>query len=502
MTKPTDKPEILLIDDQPANLDVLCRFLERVGYAISVANNGPRGIELAQKSQPDLVLLDVVMPEMDGYEVCRTLKADEQTAHIPVIFITARDQQADLLEGFTAGGVDYIAKPIQEQEVLARVQTHVRLAQLMRELARTNQELKAEIEERQRLKEQLRLISAQEATHWGIEGFLGRSKTMQAILADVRLLQEHAKTSVLITGESGTGKELIARAIHLGGARRDEAFIPINCAAIPGELGESLLFGHAKGAFTGATAARPGYFEMAAGGTLFMDEIGEMPLAMQAKMLRVLEDGEVWRVGEQRGRQVDVRFIAATNADLVQRIARGAFREDLYYRIAAYTVKAPALRERTDDIELLVQHFLQIFADEMGVEQGVLSDEAHALLQNYSFPGNVRELKNVMERAVLESRGAVIEAKHLHLGPAEEREGSAGASTDKTPPNQESKVPTGDRVGQRKLPQSLDVGIAEAEVQIVEQAVRESGGNVSEAARLLGTSRTRLYRIMGEQRKE
>jgi len=502
MTNPSDKPEILLIDDQPANLDVLCRLLERAGYAISVANNGQRGIEVAQQSQPDLVLLDVVMAGMDGYEVCRLLKAEERTAHIPVIFITGRNQETDVLAGFTAGGVDYIAKPIQEQEVLARVQAHVRITQLMGELSRTNQDLRTEIEERQRLKEQLQLISARETTRWGIEGFIGRSKTMQAILKEVQLLQEHAKTSVLITGESGTGKELIARAIHSGGPRREEAFVAINCAAIPGELGESMLFGHAKGAFTGATSDRPGYFEMAHSGTLFMDEIGEMSLAMQAKILRVIEEREVWRVGEQRGRRVDVRIIAATNVDLEQRMADGAFREDLYYRIAAYTVKAPALRERTDDIELLAQHFLQMFADEMGVDQGVLSDEARHRLESYSFPGNVRELKNAIERAVLESRGGIIEAKHLHLGFSEKGDDFTSAAMDKTPLNLEGIAPRKARVERNSLPQSLDAGIAEAEVQIVEQAVREAEGNVSEAARLLDTSRTRLYRILGDQRKE
>ncbi len=502
MANQSDRPEILLIDDQPANLDVLCRLLERAGYAISVANNGRRGIEVAQKSQPALVLLDVVMPEMDGYQVCRNLKADGETAHIPVIFITGRNRETDLLAGFTAGGVDYIAKPIQEQEVLARVRTHVQLAQLMDELAKANRELRVEIEERQRLKEQLRLISAREATRWGIEGFIGRSKTMQAILAEVQLLQEHAKTSVLITGESGTGKELIARAIHLGSARRDEAFVAINCAAIPSELGESVLFGHAKGAFTGATSARPGYFEMANGGTLFMDEIGEMPLVMQAKILRVLEDGNVWRVGEERSRPVDVRIVAATNVELKDRIARGEFRADLYYRIAAYTVKAPALRERKDDIELLAQHFLQIFADEMGVDQGVLSDEARKKLEGHPFPGNVRELKNAIERAVLESRGGVIEAKHLHLGFSEESNISAGGSTDRVLPDQEIETPAAKRAAAATLPQSLDDGIAAAEAHIVEQAIKEAGGNVSEAARLLGTSRTRLYRILGEQRKE
>ena len=485
------RPEVLIVDDQPANLDVLRRLLERDGYSLSVAHNGPRGIELARATRPDIILLDVVMPGMDGYEVCRRLQAEPDTAGIPVVFITARDDEADLLDGFTAGGVDYIPKPIREHEVLARVRTHVRLAQLMRELEGANQELRREIEQRQRLKGQLTLISEREAAHWGIEGFLGNSETIRAILEDVRLLQEAERTSVLIAGESGTGKELIARAVHAGGRRRDGPFVPVNCAAIPGSLGESLLFGHARGAFTGAAADRPGYFEMADGGSLFLDEIGDMPLEMQAKLLRVLEDGEVWRVGEAWGRQVDVRVIAATNADLQQRIEAGTFRQDLFYRIAAYTVTVPPLRQRRSDIPLLAQHFLRLFADEMGFDEPVLSQGARSLLQVHSFPGNVRELKNTMERAVLESRGGVIEARHLRLAsaapPTVAEEDTLGGPECSRP------SPSFTTDG---LPSSLDSGIADAERRIVENAVRAAGGNVSEAARLLGTSRTRLYRIL------
>ena len=474
------RPEVLIVDDQPANLDVLCRLLERDGYSLSVANNGPRGIELARATLPDIILLDVVMPGMDGYEVCRQLKAESSTAGIPVVFITARDEETDLLDGFTAGGVDYIPKPIREHEVLARVRTHVRLAQLLRELEDTNQELRSEIEQRQRLKGQLTLISEREAAHWGIDGFIGNSETVRTILQDVRLLQEAGRRSVLITGESGTGKELIARAVHAGG-RRDGPFVPVNCAAIPGQLGESLLFGHVRGAFTGATADRPGYFEMADGGSLFLDEIGDMPLEMQAKLLRVLEDGEVWRVGERRGRQVDVRVIAATNASLQQKIDEGQFRQDLFYRIAAFTVEAPPLRERRNDIVLLAQHFLRLFAEEMGVAEPVLGEEAQQQLQAYAFPGNVRELKNVIERAVLESRGAVIEARHLRL-----------ART--TPPMADDPQPSAFVL--ETVAGGLDGAIAAAKLRIVEHAVRAAEGNVSEAARSLGTSRTRLYRIL------
>lgn len=478
------RPEVLIVDDQPANLDVLCRLLERDGYSVSVANHGARGIELARANRPDIVLLDVVMPGMDGYEVCRQLKSDESTVAIPVVFITARDEETDLLEGFTAGGVDYIPKPVREHEVLARVQTHVRLAQLMRELETTNGELRREIEQRQRLKGQLSLISEREAAHWGIEGFIGNSDTIRAILQDVQLLRESGRTSVLVTGESGTGKELIARAVHAGSLRANGPFVPVNCAAIPRDLGESLLFGHVRGAFSGATEDRPGWFEMADGGSLFLDEIGDMPLDMQAKLLRVLEDGEVWRVGDRRGRGVDVRVIAATNASLQRKIDDGAFRQDLYYRIAAYAVEVPPLRDRPGDITQLARHFLQLFADEMGVDEPALSDAARRQLETHAFPGNVRELKNVMERAVLESRGGTIEVAHLRLvSPA-----SANAPT--------IGDPLSARPAEPAVPASLDEGIAEAQVLIVQRAVREADGNVSEAARRLGTSRTRLYRIL------
>jgi DNA-binding NtrC family response regulator len=485
------RPEVLIIDDQPANLDVLRRLLERDGYSLSIAANGPRGIEVARATTPDIILLDVVMPGMDGYEVCRRLKAEPRTAGIPVIFITARDEETDLLDGFTAGGVDYIPKPIREYEVLARVRTHVRQAQLVQELEGANQELRDEIEQRQRLKGQLTLISEREEAHWGVDGFLGNSDTVRAILQDVRLLQETGRTSVLITGESGTGKELIARAVHAGGRRRGGPFLPVNCAAIPGQLGESLLFGHVRGAFTGATADRPGYFEMAHGGSLFLDEIGDMPLEMQAKLLRVLEDGEVWRVGERRARQVDVRVIAATNADLPQRIEAGLFRQDLFYRIAAYTVEVPPLRERRNDILLLVHHFLRLFAEEMGVAEPVLGEQARQQLQVHEFRGNVRELKNVIERAVLESRGGIIEARHLHLAAsAPTAAGAAGKPASSVgEPQSPSLVP-------EALPGSLDAGVADAALRIVENAVRAAEGNVTEAARLLGTSRTRLYRIL------
>lgn len=487
---PTE-PRLLLVDDNPTNLNVLCELLETRGYNISIALSGRQALEIAAASPPDLVLLDVMMPEIDGYEVCRRLKANAATREIPVVFITAKDLEEGVVQGFEAGGVDYITKPFYEREVIARVETHLRVNQLSRQLAQQNALLQDKIEEleqstaqRQALKGQLSLISEREAAHWGLEGFVGQSPTIRRIFDEIRLMQENAATTVLINGESGTGKELIARAVHFGSARRDGPFVPVNCAAFPGELVESLLFGHLKGAFTGAHEDRMGYYEMADGGTLFLDEIGEMPLELQAKLLRVLEDGKVQRVGAQGGRQVDVRVVAATNVDLQRQIQKGIFRQDLYYRLARFTVTAPPLRERQDDIPLLAQHFLQIFSREMGRESPGLSEQAQATLCTHAFPGNVRELKNIIERGLIESRGGQVEPHHLHFA-APTADGSApGGGT----------LPA--------LPDNLDDAVTYTELWVVKRAMDRTHGNIAETARLLGTNRNRIYRVLGQDKDD
>ncbi|NKB65592.1 MAG: response regulator [Candidatus Latescibacteria bacterium] len=479
--------KILLVDDQPANLDVLCRLLEGKGYEVAVATSAGVGIKIAQRMGPDLILMDVMMPEVDGLEACRRLKEDPQTQSIPVVFITAQDRTEGVVAGFAAGGIDYIAKPFREEEVLARVETQVRLRRQTEELVemaaalqQKNEALAAEIDQRNKLKGQLSMISESETARWGLEGFVGQSSTIKRIFEEIRLLQESASISVLIAGESGTGKELIARAVHFGGARSEGPFIPVNCAAIPGELVESLLFGHAKGAFTGADSERIGYFEMAHEGTLFLDEIGELPLQLQARFLRVLEDGQVWRLGEKAGRQVDVRVVAATNVNLQHQVQARGFRQDLYFRLARFAVTAPPLRDRRDDIPLLARHFLQLFADEMGCERPELSLPSQEVLLAYDFPGNVRELKNILERALMESRGRQIEPHHLHFFEA-------------TDPGAPATAAPGSAMD---LPLDLDRATEQAEVWVVKRAMDQSDNNVSEAARLLGVSRNRIYRVL------
>ena len=427
---------ILVVDDKPDNLDVLIAHLTQQGFSISVALNGEEALELTKEFLPDIIILDILMPGIDGFETCRRLKKDKNTKDIPVIFMTALSETVDKVNGFEAGGVDYITKPFQYEEVLARVNTHITLhnqqtqletqntdlIKLNTELTKLNEQLQQEITQREEAENALQLadaklsvISEQEAERWGISGFIGKSQTIITILDNIRRLQNVEKTSVLILGESGTGKELIARAIHFGSPRAKESFIPVNCSAIPDELTESVFFGHQRGAFTGAVTDRKGHFELADGGTLFLDEIGDMPKRLQAKLLRTLEDGTLMPVGGSKEKKVDVRIIAATNVELQSKIAAGEFREDLYFRLASYIVQLPSLRERKEDIPLLVDHLLSRLVVEMGCSKAKLTPQALATLKNYHFPGNIRELKNLLEHALISSGGAPIQPQHFHF---------------------------------------------------------------------------------------
>jgi DNA-binding NtrC family response regulator len=481
---------VLLVDDQPQNLDVLIGVLEPSGYDIRVSRSGEVALELVSRFAPDLILLDVMMPGMDGFETCRRLKAAEASRSVPVIFLTALADPGDIIKGFEAGGVDYVAKPFNRRELSMRVATQLRLRLAVKELDRKNAALKSEIARRQalsaerdRLAGHLSLLSDEETKRWGVEGFVGHSKTLKTIMGEIGRLQQAPTTSVLITGESGTGKELVARAIHFGSERAKGPFVPVNCSAVPAELADSLFFGHVKGAFTGAAGDRVGYFELAGGGTLFLDELGDMPLVLQAKLLRALEDRKVLPVGGDEERSVDVRVLAATNADLLAAVEQGNFRQDLYYRLAGFPVHLPPLRQRREDISLLAQHFLGLFVVEMGRSPVELSPAATAALRAYDFPGNIRQLKNVIERAMIESEGGSIEVDHLHLEGA--RVGQPAADKAQA-------------VEGEALPLNLDA----AELVLINRALKQCKGNVAKAARLLGTNRMRIYRRLAQEEEE
>jgi len=492
---PTDIAQagrILLVDDVPSNLAVLTSALEPEGYELFAADSGASALNIAVKARPDLILLDIMMPGMDGLETCRRLKQVSVLSEIPVIFITARSEIENVVAGFRVGGVDYVVKPFQAEEILTRVATHLNLNRLTRELREKNRaleirtaELTAEIDRRHRVEtalqqagDQLAVFSGLEASRGDITGLIGGARPLQKVVEEIRRLHQFPNTSVLITGESGTGKELVARAIHFGSTRARAPFVPMNCVAIPAELAESILFGHLKGSFTGATTNRKGCFELADGGTLFLDEIGDMPPALQVKLLRVLEDGIVTPVGASESRHVDVRVIAATNADLDARVAAGTFRPDLFFR---YTVSTPPLRDRIDDVPLLAAHFLKIFAADMGQPPSGISRPALAALQSYDFPGNIRELKNIIERALIESGGDMILPEHLRL----QRHPQAPGPVPVSPERETNGV--------------LPLNLAEAEDLLIQRALEETNGNIAEAARRLGVNRTRIYRKLAQE---
>jgi len=394
----TDKPVVLVVDDEPLNIDLLEQELDAAGYDTLAATGGAEALTIAANERPDLILLDVMMNGMDGYEACRRLKSTEVTRAIPVIFLTALTETFDKVRGFDVGAVDYVSKPFEPQELLARIGTHIAL--------------RREIEAHRRSKATLACLADEIRSG---RSMIGDSPALRRVLEQIDRVAPTDST-VLIQGETGTGKELVARAIHERSSRRERALVKINCAALPRELVESELFGHEKGSFTGATQQRRGRFEIADGGTLFLDEIGELPLEAQAKLLRVLQEREFERVGGAQTLRVDVRIIAATNRDLQSHVAASKFRSDLYFRLNVFPISVPPLRDRREDIPRLVERLAATAARRMGRPFTTVSPGFLERARAYDWPGNIRELENLVERALIMSNDGTLEAQHLSFG--------------------------------------------------------------------------------------
>jgi two-component system response regulator AtoC len=448
---------ILIVDDDDALRESLGLVLAAEGYEVAAAPGAEAALRELETSPPDVVLCDLRMPGMDGMELLPQLVRRLRGA--PVILISAYGSSDLAIEAMKRGAYDYLAKPFQPSEVLLAIR---------------------KARERERLRRAHALLERDVQRAVGERPIVAASPAMIEVLELVERAAEF-KATVLLTGESGTGKEVLARAIHAQSPRRGEAFVAVNCGAIPETLLESELFGHSRGAFTGADRARRGLFVEADGGTLFLDEIGELPLALQVKLLRVLQEEEVRPVGESKPRKVDVRVLAATSRDLEREVAGGRFREDLFYRLDVVRVRVPALRDRREDVPLLVDHFLAHFRDALGKPVRSVSEEALARLRAYSWPGNVRELQNVLERAVILARSDRIGLEEL---PPAVARGEEPADPDRP------------ELSLRRARRSL-------EADLIRRALQATGGNRTHAARLLGIShRALLYKIKEYELKD
>jgi DNA-binding NtrC family response regulator len=383
MAEANEQERILVVDDAPDTLEVLQRNLISQGYQVFTAPGVAEAIRLLETTNVDLVITDLKMPGISGLDLVRHVR--ENLPNTEVIMITGYASVSGAVEAVKSGAEEYLSKPFTDEELYAAVRSAL-----------------------DKLRLRLAAQESQQRVPADRFGLIGDSTAMRRVFNAITKAAT-VPTTVLITGESGTGKELVARAIHYNSSRGSARFVPINCGAIPQELFESELFGHVKGAFTGATESRAGFFQTADGGTIFLDEISEISPPLQVKLLRVLQDKEVWMVGSQRPQKVDVRIVAATNKDLTELVKKGSFREDLYFRLSVITIPIPPLRERDDDKLQLANHFLHKYAEEMGVELPKLSDRALDMINRYDWPGNVRELENLMQRLIVMSEGSVID---------------------------------------------------------------------------------------------
>ncbi len=456
-------PKVLIIDDERNIRRTFEMVLRSEDITVETAESGEEGLKRFKAHRSDVVILDVRLPGMDGIEVLQLLRREDPS--LPVIMISGHGTIATAVEATRHGAFDFIEKPLSKERLLVAIRNAMDVRNL-------NQEVRVL---RERVNKRHLMV--------------GESEAMQIIRQQIaRVAATPAR--VLITGESGTGKELVARAIHDSSTRRDKPFVKINCAAIPEELIESELFGAVKGAFTGATQTRDGKFLQADGGTLFMDEIGDMSLKAQAKVLRALQEGDIQRVGDNRTWNVDVRVLAATNKDLAAEVSSGRFREDLFFRLNVVPLQVPALRQRPTDIPLLAEHFLAVYQDENGLNQRFFTEEALTVLQQLPWPGNVRELGNAVERLAVLSIGENIGPEDLALYAVSGNEsssspdGSVQTFSPETPMNLSAVLAGGGLVTARQ----------QFEKSLITQALLQTEGNVSKAARLLSIDRTNLHK--------
>ena len=441
------KSRILVIDDEAEIRRSVRMILEYEGYDVIEASSGPEGVALAEKESPDLIFLDVKMPGMDGLEVLQRIKASNDA--IPVVIISGHGTVSTAVEATKSGAFDFIEKPLASERVLVTIRNALDQTRLVDE----NRTLRRAAESRHQM--------------------VGESPALRQVWDAVKRAAP-TNATVLLLGESGVGKELVARSIHRNSLRSRERFVQVNCAAIPEELIESELFGHEKGSFTGATEKQIGKFEQADRGTIFLDEVGDMSAKTQAKVLRVLQEGEVERLGSARTIKVDVRVIAATNKDLEQEIERGTFREDLYFRLSVVPIRVPPLRDRREDIPLLVRHFADLFSRDNNRKPPRISPAAIEFMQRARWKGNVRELKNTVERLIIMTPGDTIDADDL-------RDVVRLEAKPQAPDNE-------------KNPNTLREFKESAERAFLVGKLRENNWNISKTAEVIGTPRSNLYK--------
>ncbi len=474
MDKKREKQNVLIADDSAVMRTLISHVIKKQGFNVLAAPDGDACIHMLNSEKIDLLLLDINMPGKDGMEVLSYLNANDIA--LPVIMITASDDISQAVKCIKMGAYEYLTKPVDNDRLEITVKNALSESSLKKRVELLEKELKQ--------KDIFRRI-------------FGESPSVKQCIEQAMQVME-TDVNVLLIGESGTGKELFAQAIHEGSRRKNGPFVTINCAAITNELSDSLLFGHVKGSFTGANSDHTGFFEQADGGTIFLDEIGDMSLEIQAKVLRVLQEKKIRRVGEKKERAVDFRVVSATHKDFSNAIRTGKFRADLYYRLEEYPLYIPPLRERREDIALLANHFLESFCTANNIEPLAFSPQILQKLKEYDWPGNIRELQNMVRRAAINREGDEIVSlpRFFHGGPSGEsplRETPEHESIP-APEPPPSTIPSGEPARGNNEADSKEFLLKNAELQAIRKAYEVTGGNQTRAAKMLGISRSSLYR--------